>query len=148
MVTSIMLKEIRQAWGWVGIEPEEVVGENAFGNLLIRDNKGQVWRLCPEELSCEVVATDNEAYAALLRDEDFLLDWEMEELVNMAREQLGSLEPDKKYCLKIPGLLGGEYEADNLAMVSLAEIVNVSGSIAEQIRDLPPGSKVRLKVVD
>jgi len=31
-----IVEEIKQSWGWVGIEPEEVVGENDFGNLMIR----------------------------------------------------------------------------------------------------------------
>jgi len=26
-----ILKEIKDSWGWVGIDPEEVVGENDFG---------------------------------------------------------------------------------------------------------------------
>jgi len=38
----------------------EVVAVNAFGNLLIRDNGGQIWRLCPEDLSCRVVAVETE----------------------------------------------------------------------------------------
>lgn len=32
-----LVEEIRQSWGWVGIEPVEVVGENDFGNLIVKD---------------------------------------------------------------------------------------------------------------
>lgn len=32
-----LVEEIRQSWGWVGIEPVEVVGENDFGKLIVKD---------------------------------------------------------------------------------------------------------------
>ena len=51
-----LISEIRSSWGWIGIEPEEIVGENDFGNLMIRDVEGKYWRLCPEDVYCKVVA--------------------------------------------------------------------------------------------
>jgi hypothetical protein len=36
-----LIEEIRQSWGWAGIEPAEVIGENDFGNLIIKDKSGQ-----------------------------------------------------------------------------------------------------------
>ena len=50
-----IVEEIKESWGWVGIDPVEVVGENDFGNLLIKDSDGKYWRLCPEDVDCEVV---------------------------------------------------------------------------------------------
>ena len=35
-----LIKHIRSAWGWSGIEPSEIVGENEFGNLMVRDTAG------------------------------------------------------------------------------------------------------------
>ena len=55
-----IIKEIKESWGWVGIEPVEVVGENDFGNLMIKDIQGKYWRLCPEDVYCEVVAQNQE----------------------------------------------------------------------------------------
>ena len=42
-----IIQEIKESWGWVGIDPIEVVGENDFGNLMIKDSSGSYWRLCP-----------------------------------------------------------------------------------------------------
>ena len=44
-----LVDDISQSWEWVGIEPVEVVGENDFGNLIIKDEEGKYWRLCPED---------------------------------------------------------------------------------------------------
>jgi len=46
-----MISEIIEAWGWVGIRPREILYENEFGNLIIKDVEGKFWRLCPEDVS-------------------------------------------------------------------------------------------------
>jgi hypothetical protein len=139
---------VEHAWGWTGLKPEQIVGENDFGNLMIKDVAGRYWRLCPEDLYCGVIASDRAELDQLARDQAFLQDWYMEELVHQARERLGALPPGSKYCLKIPGTLGGEYGGDNLAIISHDELISASGHIALQIKDLPDGAKITLSVVD
>lgn len=95
--------EISQAWGWAGIKPLEIVGENDFGNFIIKDVNGSYWRLCPEDLYCQVIAQDRAALDARSTNQDFLQDWYMSGLVAQARERLGALRPGYKYCLKIHG---------------------------------------------
>lgn len=36
----------------------------------------------------------------------------------------------QKYCLKIPGVIGGEHGGDNLGRISLDELIRASGHIA------------------
>ncbi|QQS42319.1 MAG: DUF1851 domain-containing protein [Acidobacteriota bacterium] len=143
-----LIDAIRESWGWTGVEPEEVVKENAFGNLLIRDVDGRFWRLCPEDLYCEVIAQDQDELDGLFADPEFLEDWRMEELVRQAEEVLGPLGEDQKYCLVIPGVLGGEYSVSNIARLPLGELIAVSGDLAKQIADVPDGGQVRLEIVD
>lgn len=97
------IEEIENSWGWIGIEPSEVVGENDFGNLMIKDTNSKYWRLCPEDLSCEIVAQNREELDQLSTDQQFLQDWHMNNLVDQAREVLGPLEVGNKYCLIYPG---------------------------------------------
>lgn len=143
-----LVEEIHSAWGWVGIDPVEVVGENDFGNLIVRDADGKYWRLCPEDCSCEVIDVDRQGFDTLSSDQEFLHDWYMRELVSLAHERLGPLPEGRKYCLKIPGIFGGAYGGENLAAISLMELVRFSGDIAKQIHDLPDGAQIKLKVVD
>ena len=149
-----LIDEIRAAWGWVGLDPIEVVGENDFGNLVVKDAHGKYWRLCPEDCYCRVVAESREELDALSTDEAFLQDWNMSTLVNEAFVKLGVLADGRKYCLKIPGVLGGEYGGaaiyvgENIGTISLEELVRASGHIRREINDLPDGAKVRLKVTE
>ncbi len=143
-----IIKEIKNSWGWCGIDPIAIVDENEFGNLMIEDSQGKYWRLCPEDLYCEIVANNREELNQLATDQEFLEDWYMQALVEQAKAHLGQTSEDRKYCLAIPGVLGGEYSVSNVKSSPLSELVRFSGSLAEQIRDLPDGTQVKLEVVD
>ncbi len=135
-----LVDEIRQSWGWIGIEPVEVIGDNDFGNLIIKDVDEKYWRLCPEDCYCKVIATNRAELDQLSTNQEFLRDWYMKELVTLAHEKLGPLTEGRKYCLKVLGVLGGEYGGDNLATAPQVELVRFTGDIARQIQNLPPGS--------
>ena len=42
--TSKLIEKISEAWGWTGIFPTEIIDENNFGNLIIKDKDGKYWR--------------------------------------------------------------------------------------------------------
>lgn len=139
-----LLAVIAASWDWIGIHPEAIIEENDFGNLIIQDSEAKYWRLCPEELTCEVIARDQSALEQLSADLDFLEDWQMSRLVEVANAKLGPLPSDSKYYFVIPPVLGGSYSAENIQRVTLTELIGVSGSLARQINDLPDGSQIRL----
>jgi hypothetical protein len=143
-----LLDEIREHWGWVGLDPVEIVGENDFGNLLIEDADGRYWRLTPEECECKQVATNRAALDVLSNDQEFLADWHMPKLTEEARATFGELVEGRKYCLKIPAVFGGEYGGENLATAPLLDMIRMAGDIARQIHGLPDGATIKLNVVD
>ena len=142
-----LLEEISSAWGWVGVEPIEIVGENDFGNLIIRDFEEKYWRLCPEDCYCKIIANNRQELEVLSSNPEFLQDWHMSPLVNLAKEILGPLTEGRKYCLKIPAVIGGEYAASNLATAPLSALIGFSGYIAQQIHELPDGTPIKLEIV-
>jgi len=143
-----LLSEIRDAWGWAGIDPVEIVDKNSFGNLIIKDRNGKYWRLCPEEVYCEVIAKSCDEMNGLSNDPDYLGDWGMAELVEAAEKSVGPLCEDRVYRLTIPSVLGGAYDASNVKAVSIVELIRFSGDLGKQIRDLPDGAQVKLKFID
>jgi hypothetical protein len=135
--TMITVEEINDAWGWMGLRAVEILGANAFGNLILRDADGSYWRLRPQDLCCEPVADNRAALDALSYNQDFLNDWYMPELVDLAESTLGPLTDDRTYCLKIPSALGGHYGSENLATVPLSELIRFSGEGAQHLEGLP-----------
>jgi hypothetical protein len=143
-----IVQEIKESWGWIGVDPVGVVGENDFGNLMIKDASGSYWRLCPEDLYCKIVATNREELDRLSTNQEFLEDWYMQALVEQASKHLGPLTDDQKYCLVTSGALGGEYAISNISTAPLYELIRFSGHAAKQIKDLPDGTKIQPRVID
>ena len=136
---------IERAWGWTGLHPKQVLERNAFGNLLVLDQIDRYWRICPEDLSCVVVAENAAEFVALRANADFQLDWEMVRLISVAQSAHGPIREGRAYCLRLPSVLGGMYEASNIGEISLSELIAVSGDLALQIKDLPDGASVKLQ---
>jgi hypothetical protein len=143
-----LVQRINEAWGWSGLVAAKVLAINTFGNLLIEDKAGKVWRITPEDPSCALVASDPEQFATVLTNKDFSKDWEMATMVDLAAKVVGALARDRVYCLKVPSLLGGPYEADNLGSIGLLELIGVAGQIAEEIDGLPDGAQIALRVIN
>jgi hypothetical protein len=141
-----ILKVIQEAWGWCGIEPAEVIAVSPFGNVIVLDTLGGVWRICPEELAATKIAHEMPEFEALRDDTEFVRDWEMEVFRAEAERTLGPADKGRCYCLKIPAILGGQYASANLGTISIAELLGTSGSMAFQIKELPNGARVRLVV--
>ena len=142
-----ILDEIKESWGWCGIDPQELIIENELGNLILRDSDNRFWRLCPEDVYCEVVADSIDEYNSLIKSEEFLEDWFMSAMVQDAESTLGQLESGYKYHMVIPGILGGEYGGSNIKIAPLVEIIRFSGDVGRQIKELPDGAQIQLIVV-
>lgn len=141
-----MLDTIKESWAWHDVDPVEIVSTNEFGNVIVRSTGGDYWRICPEELSCDLIASTEEEFEVLQKDPEFRQSWEMDLLVEKAFMTLGLTTPDRCYCLKIPAVLGGAYDESNFGTISRQELISSAGDLAQKIKDLPDGSKVRLVI--
>jgi hypothetical protein len=141
-----LIEAIAKYWGWTGLRPAAIVAENAFGNVVVVDEAGRYWRIVPEDLECEPIAENGVDFERLNATEEFRIDWEMSRLAADAERKLGPLPSDRCYYLIYPSPLGGQYAPDNLATAPRVEVISLSGDIAEQIRDLPDGAKVKIKI--
>lgn len=139
-----MIETVNKAWGWTGAVATELFSVNNFGNIIFKSDEGKFWRIYPEELECKVIAGDRTELNELLENEDFLEDWEMYELTEAARKEVGELEKGEKYCLKLPVVLGGLYDASNFGKISHEALISFSGQMAFRIKDLPDGEKFRI----
>ncbi|MFL1548990.1 T6SS immunity protein Tdi1 domain-containing protein [Pseudomonas sp. D47] len=143
-----VIQAIRDSWSWVGIDPVEVVGTTAFGSVMLKDTQGRYWRLCPEGLYCEVIAQTRAALDEVSKDQTFLHDWYLQPMVAQAEEVLGPLASGQVYHFVISPVLGGEYAIDNVRQLDHVEQVRFCGDLALEIKDLPDGAHVTLRIVD
>ncbi len=141
-----MIDQVNKAWGWKKVNAIQLLHINLFGNIIFETDKMEYWRICPEELSCEKITNSKAELEKLFNDEEFLEDWQMLNLVEIAKSELGILEENQKYCLKIPAILGGNYEVANFGKISFSELILASGNLAYQIKDVKEGEKIKLLV--
>lgn len=141
-----MINEINQALNWCGVTAKEIIQINDFGNIIFQSTENEIWRICPEELYCEKIANTISDYHKLLNDTEFIEDWEMINLVNIAKETVGELMDGEKYCLKLPGVLGGKYDSENISKINQLEQISISGNLAKQIMDLPDGTEIKIEI--
>ncbi|MBU0486774.1 MAG: DUF1851 domain-containing protein [Bacteroidetes bacterium] len=102
----MIIEAINRGWGWLNVNAVELIDENEFGNLIFRCMNGAYWRILPENPECIKIADNQKEFEKLKSDKDFQLDWQMENLVTVAKQKFGNLGQGRKYCLKIPAFLG------------------------------------------
>jgi hypothetical protein len=100
-----MISEINKAWNWKGFNTTKIILTNDFGNVIFKTDENEYWRICPEETSCEKIAKTELEFELLPHDSEFIEDWEMSNLVTIAKSEIGELEENQKYCLKCQQLL-------------------------------------------
>src|SRR5690349_21800695 len=100
-----LLETVRDAWGWIGLAPAEVLEINAFGNIFLTALDGRVWRICPEDLRADAVAVSLADFEKMRMQPEFVEDWNMTAMVDEARQKLGHPGEGRCYCLKVPGVL-------------------------------------------
>ena len=141
-----MLNIIEHAWRWTGLVATEIIDQNPFGNVIVRAVDERIWRICPEELDCSVIANDSIEYSELRATAEFREDWEMVALVELATRKFGGLPAERCFCLKIPAMFGGQYDENNIGTITRTELLSFAGATAEQIKDYPDGSRLPVTV--
>ena len=58
-------------------------------------------------------------------------------LSNTCLHRGGPLGQGKKYNLRVPGLLGGEYGGENLGITTQVELIRASARVAKEVAPLP-----------
>lgn len=134
-------------WRWLLGGQPRFRGWSAAGDLFYSDEHGQVWRLDAGAGQRECVASSDQAFEQLLADPQ-----ETEELLLLpvvrAFEELHGTLGDG-HCLGFNTLpvFGGTYTVENRCVVLVAEHASFTGDVHRQIRDLPDGTAIRIKVV-
>lgn len=118
--------------------------EDIFGGQFAIRGK-EVVSFDPESGDMEVLANSIEDWAAeLLLSYPRLTGYPLAHSWQLLN---GPISRGKRLLPKIPFILGGKYEVDNLFAVDAVKGMRYRGELWEQLRDLPDGAQVRLKAL-
>jgi len=133
-------------WGWFFDETYELLVVSVFGDpFLMKD--GRVYWLNTGTADFEVAADSVEEFNTLLAGDQGAI-WLLSDVAE--KLEAGGLIPSSAECysyIKLP-ILGGEYEVANFYPLPLDEHFAITGDILSQIKFLPDGQAVNIKVVE
>jgi hypothetical protein len=119
--------------------------EDVFGNQFCYEEQ-RVVRLQAETGDREFMAECLEHWAqAIVSDPDKELGlWLLREWVTAGN----TVRPSQHLCPKLPFVTGGSFETSNLYVLDRHESMAFRGDLAWQIRDVPTGGKIRIRVTE
>ena len=119
--------------------------EDVFGYQFGIGDAGVV-HFNPEDASMQPLAEDIEGWAqSILENYDELTGYPV---AHAWQAHHGALQEGRRLVFKIPLILGGEADVNNVGNVDAIEGMCGRGYIYNQIRDLPDGTPIRLNVTD
>jgi hypothetical protein len=131
------------SWEWLGLDGRTPVFASPFGDVFFESGDG-IWLLDTIEGSLSCRWPDPAALEADLRTDDgqdrFLLAG-----LALAAEKRGLVPAETQvYGFTAPPVLGGALDVDNVEVIDFVVSLNTAGQIHEQVRDLPPGTPIRI----
>ena len=138
---------ILAGWAWLLPRNEFTIWlMNRYGDLFLVFEDGAVHMLDVGNGSLEKLAESRDEFCRRIDEGNNANNWLMIPLVDSLMKAGKGLEPGRCYSFIIPPVLGGEYTVENTATLNIAEHYGVYASIHNQIKGLPDGSQVRLRV--
>ena len=117
-----------------------------FGELFLEQQDGKIGMLQVSAFQYQVVAQNKTDFLEWLDDPDKLAEWFLAPLLAQLEAAGKSLKPAYCYSFITPLGLGGAVDAANVMLLPLHEHFKCFGEIFRQIKDVPDGQQVVLKV--
>lgn len=130
-------------WQWL-LEDQSVTvfRATAMGDLILRDPSGSFHFLDVVDGKLSKMAESEEALWELLAQSDARKQYLFTFVIRGLNSAGKTLSPGECYSPDHPLILGGELDDDNLQPCDICVHASIQGQIHEQIKDLPPGTKI------
>jgi hypothetical protein len=130
-----------ESWDWLKVSEFRPLLVTAFGDIFF-DTPSGIQFLDTIEGCLEPAVHDLNELSRLLSNSEGRDKWLLEGLVQGARDRGQILASDQCYDFKIAPILGGPMDADSVHGMSFVVKVNIAGQLHQQIRALPPGTRI------
>jgi hypothetical protein len=134
-------------WTWLIGTDKKALLVSTIGDMFLTDNNKKVYWLDIGSGEFKLVADSIVDFEEKLKDIEQVNEWFMIDLATELRHSEKKLKDGQVYSYyKLP-IIGGDYAVDNFAPLSIEEHFGYLGDIHRQIKDLPDGTRVDIKVV-
>ncbi len=118
-----------------------------FGEVFLCEPDGRIGMLQVSGFQYQVVAKDKTDFQEWLVDPDKMTNWFLAPLVDRLAAAGRRLQPDQCFSFIKPLALGGALTLENVMVIPIREHFRCWGEVFRQIKDVPDGGHVILKVI-
>jgi hypothetical protein len=147
-ISRINETDLLSAWQWRVDKQMKIIMISNLGDLFLQDEEGSIFWLITDGGELNKIASNYSEFEKMLSNEELIDNWLLPLLVEKLLKAGMTLEPNEVYSPLKMAILGGTYEPSNFKPTDMSVHFQFSGSICEQIKDLPDGTKVNIKIVD
>jgi hypothetical protein len=135
-----------ESWDWLIGKDKTPILMSCIGDLFFTDANENCYWLDVGGGILEQVSQSLEEFHLKLKDINQLDEWFLFSLIDRIKKSGLTLKENELYGYKVLPVLGGEYEPENFEGTDIEVHFELSGQIHRQIKDLPDGTKVEIKV--
>ena len=133
---------------WATIIPQgcRVLRSNLFGDMFLLAPDGLIHMFDRGSFSVERIALSEETFWREVQDDPE--GWQLRPLADECRRAGKVLMAEQCYAFTIPPVLGGDYSEQNVWVAPWHDWFSFTADLFRQIKDLPDGAVVSLKIED
>lgn len=136
--------------GWLGVLPASftVWLVNRVGGVFAVFEDGSVHMLDVGTGVVQRLADNRDDFATRIDADNNANNWLMIPLVDQCVAAGLTLSEDQCYGYKVPPILGGKYEVENVSPINLSVHYSLLADIFRQTKGLPDGTRIKAVVID
>ena len=136
---------LTEDWTWlIGIDKTPII-VSAIGDMFLKDPNGKIYWLDVGQGKFEIVADQHQDFEEKLKNIEQVNEWFMIDLTTALRLSGKGLKDGQLYSYKKLPVIGGDYTVDNFEPTDIEVHFCFAGQIQKQIKDLPDGTKIKVK---
>jgi hypothetical protein len=145
-VDRLDVERLLSDWRWLCPQKLTLVSRNAFGDMFLCDEDGRVFRLDVSGGEFAKVADSRDEFIELARTKERREEWFAES--DERRSAAQGIAPDSSQCIgfSIPLVFSESGNPGNAYVSDIYDCTGALGDLHRQIKELPDGAKVELKV--
>ncbi|MEZ0243986.1 MAG: T6SS immunity protein Tdi1 domain-containing protein [Sphingomonas sp.] len=129
-------------WHWIGLAGLTAIAVSAFGEVFFQDANGSILQLDTIEGKKRIVAGSLAEFTANLLEADRRDDLLLAGLIIGARNAGMLLSPGECYDFRVAPVLGGAMDVEHIEKLAFVVKLHIAGQLHEQVKDLPPGTRI------
>jgi hypothetical protein len=143
---KVDLKDFCSAWQWCLTDQKAVALISCVGDMFLIGKDDTINWLDTSAGELKKIADNIQQFEEQLDNEANIDNWFLATLVEKLIKSGKTLKENEVYSFRQMPVLGGDYSIENLQPTDISVHFALTGQIAEQIKDLPDGTKINIKI--